>query len=264
MSARMNAPAIVGQGPPLVFVPGMDGTGLLFYRQVDALARDFRVVTYRLHDDARDMATLIDQLGEVCDAASPAGEPAILVGESFGGALALSFALVHPARVRALVILNSFPFFRPQWRLRLARLGISLIPWGAMRVVRRLTAHRLHSPHTPRAEREAFHRLTAAARKPGYLNRLRILRSYDVRSALPSLRVPVLFLAADQDHLIPSVEQARLMVSLVPSASLRVLHGHGHSCFLADDIDLSVMLRAWLSQREADPGAMRVPTTPIG
>jgi len=42
-----------------------------------------------------------------------------------------------------------------------------------------------------------------------------------------------------------------------------VLHGHGHSCFLADDIDLSVMLRAWLSQRDADPGAMRVPTTPI-
>lgn len=251
MSTRIDAPVLVGHGPPLVYVPGMDGTGLLFYRQIAALARDFRVATYRLRDDAPDMAALVEQLQAVCDAAAPAREPAVLVGESFGGALALTFALAHPDRVRALVILNSFPFFRPQRRLRLASLGISLIPWGAMRVVRRVTAHRLHSRHTPRAELEAFHRLTAAARKRGYLNRLRILRSYDVRAALPSLRVPVLFLAADQDHLIPSVEQARLMASLVPGASLRVLRGHGHSCFLADGFDLAAVLREWLPAHPA-------------
>jgi pimeloyl-ACP methyl ester carboxylesterase len=235
--------ALVGAGPPLVYVPGMDGTGQLFYRQLPALARRFRVATYRLRDAATRMETLVGDLAAVLRAASPAGEPAVLVGESFGGTLALSFALAHPERVRALVILNSFPFFRPQHRLHLAVAGLAVMPWGAMRLVRRLTAFRLHSPHTHRAEIREFLRRTARTTKLGYVNRLRILTTYDLRERLRELCAPTLFLAADRDHLIPSVAQARLMAERVPDAAVRVLDGHGHSCFLAHDLDLDAILR---------------------
>ena len=239
-----------GDGPPLVYVPGMDGTGLLFYTQRERLAHRFRVATYRLRDDARDMETLVADLAAVLDAAgAEAAKPAVLVGESFGGALALSFALAHPERVRALVILNSFPYFRPQWRLRTAIAGLALMPWGAMRLVRRLTAWRLHSHHTHRAELRQFHALTARTTKRGYVNRLRILRRYDVRERLAELRAPVLFLAASEDHLIPSVAQATLMASRTPDATVHVLEGHGHSCFLAHDLDVDEMLRAWRAPR---------------
>ena len=54
--------AIHGSGRPLVLVPGLDGTGLLFYRQVPLLARRHRVVTYALRDDAPGMDALVDQL----------------------------------------------------------------------------------------------------------------------------------------------------------------------------------------------------------
>ena len=37
--------------------------------------------------------------------------PVTMVGESFGGALALSYALAHPERIGRLVILNSFAHF---------------------------------------------------------------------------------------------------------------------------------------------------------
>lgn len=240
---------MAGSGIPLVYVPGMDGTGELFYRQVPALVRRFRVATYRLRDDAPDMRTLVDDLAAVTRSVSPTGEPATLVGESFGGALAMSFALAHPGLVRELVLLNTFPWFRPQFRLRLARGGIRVIPWGAMRIVRRLTAFRLHSKHTHRDEMKQFLRHTATTTKLGYLRRLGILRRYDLRDRLAELDLPVLLLAADQDHLIPSVEQARLMASLLPRATVRILEGHGHSCFLARSLDLSAMLDAW--QREA-------------
>jgi pimeloyl-ACP methyl ester carboxylesterase len=223
----------------------MDGTGLLFYRQVAPLARRFRVGTYALRDDARDMETLVADLRDVVVRMQDHQERAVLVAESFGGALAMSFALAHPTLVRALVILNSFPFFRPQHRLHLALAGLRVMPWGAMRIVRRLTAFRLHSRHTHRDEVRRFLQLTALTTRHGYRNRLRMLTRYDIRHRLPELRVPVLYLAADEDHLIPSVQQARLMASGVPNSTTIILRGHGHSCFLAETMRLDEVLREW-------------------
>jgi pimeloyl-ACP methyl ester carboxylesterase len=237
--------SVVGAGEALVLVPGMDGTGQLFYRQVPLLARTFRTATYALRHDANSMDTLVDDLGRVVEAVAPDTKRAVVVGESFGGALAMSFALARPERVSALVVLNSFPYFAPQFRLRLARYGLALLPWGAMALIRRATAFRLHSSHTHPDEIRRFMELTAAASRDGYLNRLQILMSYDVRHRLHELQPPALFLAAEQDHLVPSVQQAQMMVSLAPRATLRILQGHGHICLIAPDIDLLEILTAW-------------------
>ena len=237
-----------GAGPPLIFVPGMDGTGRLFYRQVPLLARRFRVATYTLRDGTERMETLVDDLHGAIKALAPNGEPAVVVGESFGGALALSFALAHPERIRALVIINSFARFLPQRRLRLALAAIHMIPWGVMGAVRRVTAFRLHSPHTHRSEVKFFLRQTRGTTRRGYIGRLKILKDYDVRARLPHMRVPTIFLAADRDHLIPSVEQASYMLARVPGATMRVLEGHGHACLIAPGVDLAAILREWDGQ----------------
>lgn len=240
--ARLHAQ---GEGPPLLYIPGLDGTGLLFYRQARTLALRFRVITFRLRDEARDMDTLVADVARHLDHMVPDGTPAVVVGESFGGALAMSFALAHPERIARLVILNSFSRIAPTLKLHAAIAGISLIPWRAMQLVRRLTAWRLHSPHTHRDEIAKFLLLTSATTKQGYLNRLHILTRYDMRSRLAALRVPTLYLAADQDHLIPSVREARFMSSRAPQATMRILEGHGHGCFLAPDLDLDQILREW-------------------
>jgi pimeloyl-ACP methyl ester carboxylesterase len=237
--------AIEGAGEPLVLVPGMDGTGRLFYRQVPLLARSFRVATYALRNDASSMATLVDDLERVIVAVAPETGRATVVGESFGGALAMSFALARPGQVDRLVVLNSFPYFAPQFRLRLARYGLGLIPWGALSLIRRATAFRLHSAHTHRDDIRRFMEVTAASSRAGYLNRLQLLMSYDLRGRLHELRPPTLFLAADQDHLVPSVTQARLMAARVPNATVRVLEGHGHICLIAPDVDLAEILSSW-------------------
>ena len=236
---------IEGNGPALVLVPGMNGSGQLFYRQVPRLQAGYRVATYSLRDDAESLDVLAADLRAIVDqVASPQGR-AIIVGESFGGAVALTFALAHPGRVEALVILNSFPYFAPQLRLRLALAGLAVLPWGAMRIVRRLTAWRLHSGHTHRAEVKRFIELTADATRGGYLNRLQLLRRYDVRSQLGRLEPPTLFLAAEQDHLVPSVDQARYMAERAPRSAFRILQGHGHICLIAPDLDLSEIIDRW-------------------
>ena len=223
----------------------MDGTGRLFYTQVPKLATAYRVAVYRLRDSATDMETLVADLHDVVRMVAPDGEPVVLVGESFGGALSMSYALAHPERLSALVVLNSFPRFLPQVRLQLARAALSALPWGTMAIVRRATAFRMHSPHTHRAEVQRFLILMRATTREGYLNRLAVLTRYDVREQLAAIRVPTLFLAADRDHLVPSVEQARYMTARVPGAALRVLEGHGHICLIAPDLDLAGILTEW-------------------
>ena len=234
-----------GTGLSLVLVPGLDGTGRLFYRQVPLLARHFRVATYALRDDAPDMNTLVDDLANVVRSITNGVSRAIVVGESFGGTLAMSFAVAHPELTRALVVLNSFPYFRPQYRLRLALAGLGIMPWGAMSFVRRLTAFRLHSRYTHRSEIQRFMRETHYTTREGYVSRLRILRQYDLRSRLAEISVPTLFLAADRDHLVPSVEQARYMAERAPHARIRILEGHGHICLIAPNVDLDAIITDW-------------------
>lgn len=243
---------ITGEGPPVVLVPGMDGTGRLFYRQVARLAPHYRVATYALRDSAQSMDLLVDDLAAVIRQVSPGDGRAVVIGESFGGALAMTLAAERPERVQHLVILNSFAYFEPQFRLRLALLGLKAMPWGMMSAVRRLTAFRLHSPHAHPDEIAQFMRLTAAASRTGYLNRLRILQHWDGRPRLSDIAAETLFLAADQDHLVPAVAQARIMAAQVPSATVRILEGHGHICLIAPDVDLAEILADWKSHDGKD------------
>ncbi|MBZ5559973.1 MAG: alpha/beta hydrolase [Acidobacteriia bacterium] len=237
--------SIRGEGGAVILVPGMNGTGDLFYRQVPRLERSYRVATYSLRDDAENFDVLAADLARVVDIVAPAERRAIVVGESFGGAVALTFALAHPERIAALVILNSFPHFTPQFQLRLAIAGLAVLPWGAMSFVRRLTAFRLHSRHTHRAEVKQFVALTADATRDGYINRLKLLTRYDVRDRLHEIQLPTLFLASELDHLVPSVSQARYMADRVPSSVMRILQGHGHICLIAPDLDLERILHEW-------------------
>ena len=247
--------AIEGEGPPFVYVPGMDGTGLLFYRQIPELSREYRVATYTLRGSATHMHTLVGDLASVVAQASPSGQKAVVFGESFGGALAMSFVLARPELVDRLIVLNTFPYFRPQLRLKLAIAWIRTFPWKTMALVRRLTATRMHSRYTHRDEIHRFLELTCGTTKEGYLNRLRILQEYDLRERLREIGVPTLLLAADRDHLIPSVEQASFMAERIPEATLRVLKGHGHGCLLAPNLHLARIVNEWLgSARDPNQG----------
>ncbi|HEY7819414.1 MAG TPA: alpha/beta hydrolase [Vicinamibacteria bacterium] len=233
----------------IVLVPGLDGTALLFYRQTPILSRRFHVEAFPLPDDeACTMETLVAALKEAVDrVALERGEDRVLLcGESFGGALSLSFALRHPEKLSGMVILNSFPYIRQRVRIRLGPPLLKLMPWGAMPVVRRFTERHLHSSHTRREDLEEFHRRTGAIGRRGYIRRLELLRDFDVRGELHRIEVPTLFLAADQDQLLPSVAEARFMATRMPRATVRILEGYGHVCMINEDFDLLSHVDPWL------------------
>lgn len=240
-----------GEGRILILVPGLDGTALFFYRQVGLLTPAFHVVTFPLPDDpACTMESLVAELDALVErlTVERGEEKVILCGESFGGALSLSYARRHPGSLQALVVLNSFPYLHNRFALRVGPALMRLVPWGAMPLVRRFTESRLHTSHTLPEDLEEFHRLAGAIGKSGYIRRLEILRNYDLRDRLHEIETPTLFLAADEDHLVPSVAEARFMSSRMPNASMRVLEGYGHICIINHDFNLLELIHPWLEE----------------
>lgn len=232
--------------PPIVLVPGIDGTALLFYRQQPLLAEHFDVVAFPLptrEPDSMTMESLVAALAELIEEVS--GRGAILVAESFGGALSMSLAISRPDLVAGLVIINSFPYFDGRLKLQLAPRLLRLIPWGAMSVVRRYTSDHLHSPHTDASDIAEFRERAKAIDRDSYIRRLEILQSYDIREQLGGIAAPTLFLGGDCDRLLPSVRWARYMHERTSDSSMSVLEGYGHVCLIDHDMDLTKFVVPW-------------------
>jgi 3-oxoadipate enol-lactonase len=238
-----------GAAPTLILVPGLDGTALLFYRQVPLLAERFNVVAFPLPGEGMtSMADLVADLRRLIEEVAPG--QVILCGESFGGALSMSLALAHPELVQGLVVVNSFPYVRRPLRLRLraAPLVLRAFPWGAMPLVRRFTESRLHSPHALPEDLREFHERSRQIDRTGYIGRLEMLWTYDIRERLHEIVAPTLFLAGDLDRLLPSVDEARFMTARVPSSTLHILEGYGHICLINHDLDLLDYIGPWFEQ----------------
>lgn len=127
-----------GEGVPVLLSPGYCQTHENFRPQVEPLvAAGYRVVLwdYRGHGGseapedpaAYTMEQVVDDLGRVLAWAAP-GRPAVVGGLSFGGLASLHFALAHPERVAALLLLASGPGFKKReaqagWEAQMGRIA---------------------------------------------------------------------------------------------------------------------------------------------
>jgi pimeloyl-ACP methyl ester carboxylesterase len=126
-----------GQGPAFVLVNGLTQYAELWSGYRNALtAKGFRVATFDLlgqggsdkpglfidlGDQVAVLARLIEQLGE---------SPVFLSGVSFGGLIALRYAIAHADRINGLVAMSSFAELSPQLLLLGNALRTGLILGG--------------------------------------------------------------------------------------------------------------------------------------
>jgi pimeloyl-ACP methyl ester carboxylesterase/uncharacterized membrane protein YbhN (UPF0104 family) len=179
---------------------------------------------------------LIDDL-DACDV-----DRAVLVGHSFGGAVALSAASLAPQRVEAVVLLASVgPGCASVWDRVLAApatgplcalVAWKLTPWIARA---RLDMARRWAGRSLRPEEHVNWQVWGhEANCRGTLWRTflteqrALLRELDeLERALPSIEVPVLVLADPRDMLVP-IETARCLAKSLPHARLQLISGAGH------------------------------------
>lgn len=233
-----------GSGAPFVYVPGIEGTGKLFYKQAIDLERDHTLITFPLRPHGSyGMSELIDDLIEIMRDAGFAR--ATFLGESFGGLLTMAAALAHPAMFERMILVNTFPFFSERRRIRFGVAAYSVLPYSLIKSYRTRRAGRdLFSDDVGAEDRVRFREHTRVVPYEGYLSRLRIVRDADLRARLSEIKVPTLVVAGTADRLIDSVQAARLIASLIPGAKLKLIEGASHTMLLSE----RVCVRDWLAE----------------
>jgi pimeloyl-ACP methyl ester carboxylesterase len=266
----------LGQGTPLVFIPGLQGRWEYTRVTVDALAKHFRVITFSLADEPTadcefDADRAFDSYAaQVLAAIDSCGAArAIICGVSFGGLIALRFAARHPDRVTALV-LASAP--GPGWHLRTrhdlyARWPLVFGPLFLVEVPFRARPE-LRAALPDPAARRAFSRyiLRALGSAPVSLRRMarraRIIAAYDAAADCARISAPTLVVTGEAglDHVV-DVDGSSRYAQLIADSSYFVMTGTGHQGTLTRPDVFVDRVRAFVASAVSD-GVGRPSTAP--
>jgi len=223
-----------GKGPPLFLFHSLLSDRASFDAIVPDLSRAFRVIAPELpgfggsQAVADGLAAVADRMAEmVRDAA--AGEDAIVLGNGYGGFVALQMAIRHPGIAAKLVLADCGAAFSEPGREAFRNMaaaagakGLSAITDVAMR---RLFAPEFQAQHPDlmRDRREAFLRTDPAVFRAA----CDALASLDLRADVARVKVPVLVLVGEHDEATPP-PMSHELAGLLPHAQLKIIPGCAH------------------------------------
>jgi pimeloyl-ACP methyl ester carboxylesterase len=182
--------------------------------------------------------------------------PAVFLGHSMGGMVALEAAAARPDLTSALVLMCSSAAFGPpgkawqqafvQERLRPLDDGLGMAGLAQQLLPGLLSSHA--SPAAWQAARESL----CAVPQATYRQALQAIASFDRRGALPELQMPVLCLSAALDVAAPPSVMAR-MAERLPAAQHICLPDAGHLVYLEQPQAVARTILDFLASVPASP-----------
>jgi 3-oxoadipate enol-lactonase len=223
-----------GNGPPLVLLHSLLSDRASFDAIVAELSKRFRVVVPELPGFGRSeavsggLAGVADRMAEAMNELADS-EDVIVLGNGYGGFVALQMAIRHPDIAARLILADCGAAFSEAGREAFRNMaavtrarGLSAITDVAMR---RLFAPEFQqaNPDLMRERREAFLKtdpdvLCAACEA---------LAGLDLRPQLDQVKIPVLVVVGEHDEATPPPMSQELAAAL-PQARLKIIPGCAH------------------------------------
>jgi 3-oxoadipate enol-lactonase len=223
-----------GDGPPLFLFHSLLSDRASFDAIAPQLSQAFRVLVPELPGFGKSRA-VTGGLAEVADRMAEAlkeaagGDETIVLGNGYGGFVALQMAIRHPAVASKLILADCGAAFSEEGRQAFRNMaaaskakGLSAITDVAMR---RLFAPEFQAGHPDlmRDRREAFLKTDPEV----FQAACAALAELDLRPELAKVKVPVLVLVGEQDEATP-LPMSRELAALLPDARLKIIPGCAH------------------------------------
>lgn len=223
-----------GQGRDLVLLHSLLTDRHAFDPVLPVLVRKFRVTLVNLpgfHGSEPVLAIVDAYIARIEDGFEEFGirSDAVLLGNGFGGTLALAFALAHPGRIGKLVICDAAAAF-PDEGKQVFRAMADKAAAGDLGAIADVAAARVFHPDYLKGHPEA-----AAERRAVLLDidprafraACTVLAGADLVPLLPKLKVPTLVVCGELDQATPPALN-RIIAAKAPGARYVEIPGCGH------------------------------------
>ena len=257
-----------GDGPPVVLLHGLACGKRMWFHQIRALRRRFRVIAYDLRGhgqtDAPAVATeysaahLARDLVGVLDALDI--KQAAIVGFSLGGGPALALAASKPERVSRLVLADVGAGADDPVKIEgMARRWGALIGQGEIdELVCDMLRSELFKVYARRSPRRREHMAALIRATP--IDGLRFTLSevlakrkslFRLSGVLKSVRAPTLVMVGELDYVCSKA--SRLMAQAIPGATLKIIKNSGHMSPIEQPAAFTAALMEFLGWRRNLP-----------
>jgi 3-oxoadipate enol-lactonase len=223
-----------GKGPPLFLFHSLLSDRASFDAIVPSLSRSFRVIVPELPGFGGSqvvtggLAAVADRMAQmVRDAA--AGEDAIVLGNGYGGFVALQMAIRHPGIATKLILADCGAAFSEPGREAFRNMAATSSAKGLAAItdvaMLRLFApeFQVQHPDLMRDRREAFLRTDPDVFRAA----CDALAKLDLRGEVGKVKVPVLVLVGEHDEATPP-PMSHELAGLLPRACLEIIPGCAH------------------------------------
>lgn len=259
---------VQGNGPPVLFIQGVNTHGDGWQPQADGLSSRFTCLTFdnrgmgqsERGTDPLTVELMAADATAVMDAVG--WESAHVVGHSLGGPIGLQLALTARRRVRSLALLCSFARGKDvgplSWRLISAGMRMQI---GTRRMKRRAFLE-LVVPPGAELDRDALAERLAplfghdlADQPPVVKEQMKAMRAFDVLSRLGELAgLPTLVASAEFDPIAPP-NLGRTAATGIPGARFVQWEGASHGVTLTEPDRVNALLEEHLNRAVSAPGA---------
>lgn len=251
-----------GSGRPVVFIHGLVGLNKHWRDAVDAIAHRSRCLLFE--------APLLSMRGPNCTVEGVAGllgeaiasvvdEPAVIVGSSFGGHVALRIVLDHPERAAGLVLVGSSGLYEEPYEEEIEQVVKKDVQHRPSRSwmdkkITELFFDRAKMP--PGIVDEAFAELSQRRAARAMVKLSKSSRRDHMGDRLHAITAPTLVLWGRQDIVTPP-RVAEELCSLLPDARLRWIDQCGHAPMIEQPQAFNAALIAFLDELWSDDAEAR-------